>query len=131
LGLCPDVGPFGEAARIVLAPLESGGRHQRGADARHGVLAVAERLAEVQLLLEQNAVSIDAFSLLHNRRSPAGTLVGGIREAQEMLDFCAGHSIGAQVEVIAADEIDTAYDRVAAGDVRYRFVIDIGTPATG
>jgi uncharacterized zinc-type alcohol dehydrogenase-like protein len=44
-----------------------------------------------------------------------------------MLEFCAEHGIGAEVEVIAADQIDAAYDRVAAGDVRYRFVIDIST----
>ena len=54
---------------------------------------------------------------------------GGIPETQEMLDFCAGHGIGAQVEVIDADRIDEAYERVAAGDVRFRFVIDISTMA--
>ncbi|WP_326758987.1 hypothetical protein [Streptomyces phaeochromogenes] len=83
----------------------------------------------VQLGVLKNALGVDAFSLLHNPRSIAGTLVGGIREAQEMLDFCGEHGIGAEVEIIAVDEIDTAYDRAAAGDVRYRFVIDISTMA--
>jgi uncharacterized zinc-type alcohol dehydrogenase-like protein len=59
----------------------------------------------------------------------AGTLVGGIQETQEMLDFCAEHEIAAEVEVIKADQVDAAFDRLAAGDVRYRFVIDISTMA--
>jgi uncharacterized zinc-type alcohol dehydrogenase-like protein len=74
-------------------------------------------------------ISFDVFSLLYNRRSIAGTLVGGIAETQEMLEFCAEHGIGAEVEIVDADAIDAAFDRVAAGDVRYRFVIDIATMA--
>jgi uncharacterized zinc-type alcohol dehydrogenase-like protein len=54
-------------------------------------------------------------------------MIGGIRESQEMLDVCAEHGIGAEVEVIDADRIDEAYDRVVASDVRYRFVIDAAT----
>ena len=57
----------------------------------------------------------------------AGSNIGGIRETQEMLDFCAEHGIGAEIETISADEVDEAYDRVVASDVRYRFVIDIDT----
>lgn len=71
------------------------------------------------------------FSLLNNRRSLAGRLVGSIEETQEMLDFCAQNGITSLVEVVRADEIDAAYDRVAAGDVRYRCVIDMATMATG
>jgi len=66
-----------------------------------------------------------AFSLIQNRRSLAGSKIGGIRETQEMLDFCAEHGLGAEVEVIGGDQIDEAYERVVASDVRYRFVIDI------
>jgi alcohol dehydrogenase (NADP+) len=62
--------------------------------------------------------SVRAFSLLGNRRSLAGSAIGGIRETQEMLDFCAQHGIGADIEVISADEIDAAWDRVVARDVR-------------
>jgi alcohol dehydrogenase (NADP+) len=62
--------------------------------------------------------------LAHNRRSLAGSGIGGIRETQEMLDFCAEHGIGADIELIEASAIDEAYDRVVASDVRYRFVID-------
>jgi len=83
----------------------------------------------VNLGVPKKPISFDVFSLLYNRRSIAGTLVGGIAETQEMLDFCAAHHIGSEVEIIGADDIDAAYDRVAAGDVRYRFVIDISTMA--
>lgn len=72
-------------------------------------------------------LSVSAVSLLQKRRSMAGTLSGGIRETQEMIDFCAEHGIGAQVEIIGADQIDNAYARLHAGDVRYRFVIDVST----
>jgi uncharacterized zinc-type alcohol dehydrogenase-like protein len=71
--------------------------------------------------------ALEAFSLLRNRRSFAGSLIGGIRETQEMLDFCSEHHLGAEIEVISADEINEAYERVLASDVRYRFVIDTST----
>jgi uncharacterized zinc-type alcohol dehydrogenase-like protein len=54
-------------------------------------------------------------------------MIGGIALTQEMLDFCAGHGIGAEVAVIAADQVNEAYERVLASDVRYRFVIDTAT----
>jgi uncharacterized zinc-type alcohol dehydrogenase-like protein len=85
----------------------------------------------VNLGVPKKPISVDVFSLLYNRRSMAGTLVGGIQETQEMLDFCSEHDIAAEVEVIRADQIDAAFDRLAAGDVRYRSVIDISTMATG
>jgi uncharacterized zinc-type alcohol dehydrogenase-like protein len=53
--------------------------------------------------------------------------MGGIRQTQEMLNFCAAHGLGADVDVIPASKINEAYDRVIASDVRYRFVIDAGT----
>jgi uncharacterized zinc-type alcohol dehydrogenase-like protein len=61
------------------------------------------------------------------RRSIAGSFVGGIRETQEMLDFSAQHGIAPKIEVIRADEVDEAYERVLRSDVRFRFVIDIST----
>jgi uncharacterized zinc-type alcohol dehydrogenase-like protein len=73
------------------------------------------------------AVSLHVFSLLANRRSYAGSPIGGIRETQEMLDFCAAHGIGAEIETIVGDQIDEAYDRIVNSDVRYRFVIDVST----
>jgi alcohol dehydrogenase (NADP+) len=71
--------------------------------------------------------TLNAFSLLRSRRSFAGSIIGGIRETQEMLDFCAEHHLGAEIEVISADQINEAYERVLASDVRYRFVIDTST----
>ena len=65
------------------------------------------------------------FGLILHRRSIAGSLIGGIRETQEMLDFCARHGITADIEMIRADEINTAYERMLQGDVKYRFVIDM------
>jgi uncharacterized zinc-type alcohol dehydrogenase-like protein len=83
----------------------------------------------VNLGAPSKPLSVAATSLLKNRRSLAGTLSGGLPETQEMIDFCAAHGIGAQVEVIHADRIDEAYERLLAGDVRYRFVIDVKTLA--
>ena len=70
---------------------------------------------------------VNVFSLITGRRSFAGSAIGGIRETQEMLDFCAEHGLGAEIEVIPADKINDAYERVLASDVRYRFVIDAST----
>ncbi|WP_370552619.1 NAD(P)-dependent alcohol dehydrogenase [Conexibacter sp. CPCC 206217] len=72
-------------------------------------------------------MAINAFSLILRRRSFAGSNIGGIRETQEMLDFCAEHGIGSEIELIGADQINEAWERVLASDVRYRFVIDTAT----
>ncbi|MEY3399917.1 MAG: hypothetical protein RLZZ486_385, partial [Actinomycetota bacterium] len=68
--------------------------------------------------------AVNAGTLLNGRRSIAGSMIGGIPELQEMLDFCGKHNIVSDVEVINADYINKAYDRTVASDVRYRFVID-------
>ncbi|NLV78398.1 MAG: NAD(P)-dependent alcohol dehydrogenase [Rhodococcus sp.] len=81
----------------------------------------------VELGLPENPLSFRAFSLGINDRAIAGSNVGGIPMTQEMLDFCAAKGITAEVEVISADRIDEAYERVVASDVRYRFVIDAAT----
>lgn len=70
---------------------------------------------------------VSAFSLIGGRRSLAGSLVGGIKETQEMLDYCAEHGITSDVEVISIDKINEAYERTLAGDVHYRFVIDMAS----
>jgi len=72
---------------------------------------------------------IQVFTLFNNRRTFAGSSIGGIRETQEMLDFCAEHGIAPETELIAADYINEAYERVLTSDVRYRFVIDVATMA--
>ncbi len=66
-------------------------------------------------------------TLIFGRRSLAGSLIGGIAETQEMLDFCAQHQIGSDVEIIPMDYINTAYERMLKSDVKYRFVIDMQT----
>jgi uncharacterized zinc-type alcohol dehydrogenase-like protein len=77
----------------------------------------------------ENPVQVSPFSLIGGRKTLAGSMIGGIPETQEMLDFCAEHGLGAEIEVISADRINEAYDRVVASDVRYRFVIDTSTLA--
>jgi len=67
------------------------------------------------------------FGLIFKRRSIAGSLIGGIRETQEMLDFCADHGIASDIETIRMDYINTAYERMLKSDVKYRFVIDMAT----
>jgi uncharacterized zinc-type alcohol dehydrogenase-like protein len=73
--------------------------------------------------------SPEVFNLIFKRRSLAGSMIGGIPETQEMLDFCAEHGIVADIELIGADQIDDAYERMLKSDVKYRFVIDNATLA--
>ena len=73
--------------------------------------------------------SPNVFNFIMKRRSLAGSMIGGIPETQEMLDFCARHGIVADIEMVRADEINAAYERMLKGDVKYRFVIDNATLA--
>jgi alcohol dehydrogenase (NADP+) len=77
-------------------------------------------------------LSLNVGSLVFGRRSLSGSLIGGIKETQEMLDFCGKHNITADIELIQIHNINEAYDRLAKGDVKYRFVIDMAslTPKT-
>ena len=77
--------------------------------------------------LPQGTASIDPFSVVGRRRRLAGSSIGGIRETQEMLDFCATHHIASDIELTPIQKVNEAYDRVLASDVRYRFVIDMAT----
>lgn len=83
--------------------------------------------AMVLLGVPEHPAPVQAFSLIRNRRRLAGSGIGGIRETQEMLDFCAVHGISADVEIIPVKQINEAYQRTIKGDVRYRFVIDLKT----
>ncbi len=74
-----------------------------------------------------NPIAIHAFPLIMKRRTIIGSMIGGIKETQEMLDFCAEHNIVSDVEVINMDYINEAYERILKSDVRYRFVIDMAT----
>jgi alcohol dehydrogenase (NADP+) len=71
--------------------------------------------------------ALDVFTLIFKRRRLAGTAIGGIRETQEMLDFCAEHGITADIEKIKIQDINQAYERMLRGDVKYRFVIDMAS----
>jgi uncharacterized zinc-type alcohol dehydrogenase-like protein len=80
--------------------------------------------ALVLLGVPPTAPPVEAGSLIFGRRSLAGSLIGGIKETQEMLDFCGKHNIVSDIEVIDVQKINEAYERMLKGDVRYRFVID-------
>ncbi|HJR47913.1 MAG TPA: zinc-binding dehydrogenase [Nitrososphaeraceae archaeon] len=71
--------------------------------------------------------AVAAFSLIFKRRSLSGSLIGGIAETQEMLDFCGKHNITADVEVIPIQKVNEAYDRLSSADVKYRFSIDMAS----
>lgn len=81
----------------------------------------------VLLGIPETAVPLSAFPLVTRRRRLAGSMIGGIRETQEMLDFCAAHGVASDIELIDIDGINDAYTRMLANDVRYRFVIDIAS----
>ncbi|MER5407924.1 NAD(P)-dependent alcohol dehydrogenase [Streptomyces sp. NPDC002769] len=111
------VGSFDLIVNTVSAKLDL--------DAYLSLVAVGGAMVNVGAPAEP--LSISVFSLIMRGRSYAGSLIGGIPETQEMLDFCAEHGLGAEVEVIPAGKINEAYEQVMASDVRYRFVIDTST----
>lgn len=78
----------------------------------------------VELGMPENPMTVGAGALIRGRRSLSGSLIGGIAETQEMLDFCAEHDVTSEIEVIEPDYVNEAYERVLSSDVRYRFVID-------
>lgn len=81
----------------------------------------------VQVGAPENPLPVSVFSLIMKRRNFTGSLIGGIAETQEMLDFCGEHGITSDIEMIAMDEIENAYSRMLKSDVKYRFVIDMAT----
>lgn len=80
-----------------------------------------------QVGLPDKPLPVSAFSLVTNRRSLSGSMIGGMNETQEMLDYCAEKGIVSDIEMTSIDKLDEAYERVLKGDVKYRFVIDLGT----
>ena len=83
--------------------------------------------AMVLLGVPPEPTPVAATSLIFGRRTLSGSLIGGIQETQEMLDFCAQHSIVSEIELIAVQQVNTAYERMVKNDVRYRFVLDMKT----
>lgn len=89
-----------------------------------GLLGLDGRMVVVGL---PDPTPLAAFPLIMKRRSLSGSLIGGIRETQEMLDFCAEHGIVSEIELIRMEQINEAYERMLKSDVRYRFVIDLAS----
>ncbi|WP_097971869.1 NAD(P)-dependent alcohol dehydrogenase [Streptomyces sp. gb14] len=110
-------GTFDVILSTVSAPLDFG--------AYLGLLRTEGTLVNVGA--PEEPISLNLFSLILGNRAIAGSAIGGIKETQEMLDFCAVHGLGAEIEVIEASQVNEAYERVLASDVRYRFVIDTAT----
>ncbi|MFI2909327.1 NAD(P)-dependent alcohol dehydrogenase [Streptomyces sp. PDY-4] len=110
-------GSFDLILSTVSAPLDF--------DAYLSLLRTEGTLANVGA--PEEPVSLNLFSVLGGGKTLAGSMIGGIAETQEMLDFCAEHGIGAEIELIDAAGINEAYERVLKSDVRYRFVIDTAT----
>lgn len=77
--------------------------------------------------IPEEVIPINPFSMISRRRSLAGSLIGGIKETQEMLDFCGKHNIASDIELIPIQQVNEAFERVVKSDVRYRFVIDIAS----
>lgn len=75
----------------------------------------------------EHPLPVAAFSLIPYRRSFSGSMIGGIAETQEMLDFCGKHNIVSDIEMINIQQINEAYERLLKGDVKYRFVIDMAS----
>ncbi|RFU88142.1 NAD(P)-dependent alcohol dehydrogenase [Streptomyces triticagri] len=110
-------GSFDIILSTVSAPLDFG--------AYLNLLKVGGALVNVGA--PEEPIALNLFSLIGGNKILAGSAIGGIAETQEMLDFCAEHRLGAEIELIAAAEINEAYERVLGSDVRYRFVIDTAT----
>lgn len=83
----------------------------------------------VLLGIPEKAIPVHAFSLVPGRRSLAGSMIGSIKETQEMLDFCGKHGIVSEIEKIGIEQVNEAFERVLKSDVRYRFVIDMASIA--
>jgi alcohol dehydrogenase (NADP+) len=126
---------------VVSTDAAAMARHTQSLDLIINTVAVQHSLDAFLTLLKRDGtmtlVGVPAephpapavFNLVGKRRTLAGSMIGGIPETQEMLDFCAAHHIVADIEMIRADEINTAYERMLKGDVKYRFVIDSATLA--
>ncbi len=122
---------------VVSKNADEMNRHQRSFDLIVNTVAVSHNLDPFISLLRRDGTLVlvgapehphpspTVFNLLMGRRSLAGSAIGGIAETQEMLDYCAEKNIVSDIELIAAQYINEAYERMIRGDVKYRFVIDM------
>lgn len=81
----------------------------------------------VLLGIPEKQVPLGATPLISRRRSLSGSMIGGIRETQEMLEFCGKHNVVSDIELVSIQKVNEAYERVLKSDVCYRFVIDLAT----
>jgi uncharacterized zinc-type alcohol dehydrogenase-like protein len=105
--------------RLPLRPLRHSISNYLGLLRLNGVL--------ICLGVAPDVAHVSPLNLIFTRRSMGGSLIGGLPETQEMLDYCAKHKITSDVEVIPIQQINQAYDRTVKGDLRYRFVIDLAS----
>ena len=83
------------------------------------------KVDKTMVIVGATPVDLHSMGLVFGRKSIAGSLIGGLKETQEMMDFCAEHNIVSDVEMIKMEDINRAWDRVMKADVKYRFVIDM------
>ena len=135
-----DARRLGAADVVLSRNADEMARHVNSFDFILDTVSAAHDLDSLLALLKRDATmalvgappeppTVSAFSLVMRRRSLAGSLIGGIRETQEMLDFCAERGLTADVEVIRIQDIEKAYTRMVKSDVKYRFVIDMASLA--
>jgi uncharacterized zinc-type alcohol dehydrogenase-like protein len=134
-----DAKKLGADEVVISSNATEMAKHARSFDLIVNTVAAPHDLDAFLVLLKRDATmtligapatphpSPNAFNLILARRSLAGSVIGGIAETQEMLDFCAKHNITADIEQIAMADINNAYERMLKGDVKYRFVIDMQT----
>jgi uncharacterized zinc-type alcohol dehydrogenase-like protein len=136
-----DAEALGAHEVVVSRDADAMARHAKSLDLIVNTVAAPHDLDAYLNLLKRDGTMVlvgapatphpspQVFNLIMKRRALAGSMIGGIPETQEMLDFCAQHGIVADIEMIRADEINAAYERMLKGDVKYRFVIDNATLA--
>ena len=133
-----DARRLGADAVVISKDAEQMSRHAESFDlivdtvaAQHDINAYLGLLKRdctlVQVGAPEKPLDVNVFSVIWRRRNFAGSLIGGIAETQEMLDFCGQHGITADIEMIPIDQIETAYGRMLKSDVKYRFVIDMAS----
>jgi uncharacterized zinc-type alcohol dehydrogenase-like protein len=138
-GKVEDARRLGAHDVVLSCDMDAMARHANSFDFILNTVAAAHHLDPFLSLLKRDATmtlvgapadphpSVTAFNLIFKRRRLAGSMIGGIAETQEMLDFCAAHGIVSEIELIPIQSINDAFERMLGSDVRYRFVIDMGS----
>ena len=142
-GKAADAKRFGAAEVVISTDPDAMAAQQNSFDFIVNTVAAQHDLDPFIAMLKRDCTMVlvgapehahpapNVFGLIFKRRRLGGSLIGGIRETQEMLDFCAQHGIVCDIELIAMQHINTAYERMLKNDVKYRFVIDMATLQAG